>query len=98
MTVAQTILEQLGGRRFTQMTGAKNYVDYGNALSFHLGRNSSRANLVKIILEANDTYTVEFSRFSMRTLDVKLLDSISDVYADQLQEIFTRKTGLYTSL
>lgn len=30
MSVAETILQQLGGQRFTAMTGSKNYLADGN--------------------------------------------------------------------
>ena len=38
MTTAATILEQLGGNKFRAMTGAKNFLDGGSYLSFHLPR------------------------------------------------------------
>jgi len=98
MTIAQTILEQLGGRRFTVMTGAKNYVDHGNALSFHLGRNSSRANVIKITLDPSDTYTLEMGRYSRKNLEYTVLETTSDIYAEDLTRIFTQKTGLATRL
>ena len=33
MSVAETILQQLGGQRFTAMTGSKNYLADGNSLN-----------------------------------------------------------------
>ena len=33
--IAQTILEQIGGRRFAVMTGSKNFTDLGNGLEEH---------------------------------------------------------------
>jgi len=102
--IAQTILEQLGGNRFIVMTGAKNFLrddrDGLVSLSFNIGRNSSRANKVKITLETSDTYTVRFSRFSRKGMSYedKELLLVTDVYADTLREVFTDFTGLYTSL
>ena len=32
MTVAKTILEQLGGNKFRMMTGAKNFMGFSNGL------------------------------------------------------------------
>ncbi len=93
-SVATTILQQLGGRRFTAMTGAKNLVASQNGLTFAIGKNSSRANRVQIELLPSDTYRVTFARFAK--LDWTPLRVFSDVYADQLQEIFTTETGLYT--
>lgn len=62
MEVAKTIFQQLGGRRFTIMTGAKDFYAIDNGLQFKLGRNGSSANLVKIILRGDDTYTMQFWR------------------------------------
>lgn len=63
MEVANTILQQLGGRRFKIMTGARDFYAIDNGLQFKLGKNGSRANLVKIILQGDDTYTMQFWRF-----------------------------------
>ncbi|MBR5728838.1 MAG: hypothetical protein IKX61_01335 [Prevotella sp.] len=62
-TIAQTILSQLGGRQFVAMTGAKNLVAMDNGLRFKIGRNASRANLVKVILRGDDTYTMQFWQY-----------------------------------
>ena len=62
MTIAATILAQLGGSRFIAMTGAKNLVNHGSALTFKIGRNSSKANMVRVTLNSDDTYTVDFIR------------------------------------
>lgn len=58
--IAQTILQQLGGHQFTVMTGAKNFVAIENGLRFQIGRNATRANCVKVILDWDDTYTMQF--------------------------------------
>jgi hypothetical protein len=58
--VSETILQQLGGRRFIVMTGAKDFVAIDNGLRFRIGKNSSRANIVKVILQGDDTYTMQF--------------------------------------
>ena len=96
MDVAHIIYQQLGGARFAQMTGAKNFLGDKNSLRFKLPKNQSQANLVTITLEANDTYTISFAQY--RGNNVKVLKEIDMVYADQLREIFERYTGLYTSL
>lgn len=96
MDVAHIIYQQLGGARFAQMTGAKNFLGDKNSLRFKLPKNQSQANLVTITLEANDTYTISFAQY--RGNNVKVLKEIDMVYADQLQEIFKRYTGLHTSL
>lgn len=96
MDVANIIYQQLGGAHFAQMTGAKNFLGDKNSLRFKLPKNQSQANLVTITLEANDTYTISFAQY--RGNNVQVLKEIDMVYADQLQEIFERYTGLYTSL
>lgn len=96
MTIAATILAQLGNNKFIAMTGAKNLMGLGDGLSFQIGRNSSKANRVKIKLAADDTYTVSFARYAK--LDVKQLEQFDGIYCDQLREVFTRYTGLETSL
>ena len=60
--IAKTIIQQLGGNKFVVMTGAKNFVAINNGIKFNIGRNASRANLVKIILFGDDTYTMQFWR------------------------------------
>jgi hypothetical protein len=99
--IAQTILAQLGGNRFIAMTGAKNLTSSDNALSFKIGRNSSRANCVRIELTPSDTYTMTFQRAARsktQGFQIKEVEKIEGVYCDQLQSIFTKVTGLETHL
>jgi hypothetical protein len=104
MTVANTILSQLGGRKFIAMTGAKALMGDANMLSFRLpgGGFSAGINYVKVTLNGRDTYDVEFSRISRKRRGwapaVTLIHTSSDVYADTLRDVFTRVTGLHTSL
>lgn len=97
--IAATILAQLGGNRFCAMTGAKNFVQGTSLLQFDLPRNSGGVNRVQVVLHANDLYTVACYKWSRDKLSLKDVGQHSHgVYADQLQEIFTAKTGLYTRL
>lgn len=96
LTVANTILQQLGGRRFCMMTGAKGFLGTNNSLAFRIGRNCKGVNYVKVTLDPSDTYTVEFMRVSLR--QNKVLATCSDIYWDSLQECFTRNTGMETHL
>lgn len=59
-TIATTIYNQLGGHKFVVMTGAKNMVAIENGLRFNIGQNGSKANTVKVILNSDDTYTMQF--------------------------------------
>lgn len=97
MTVHATILEQLGGNRFRVMTGAKDFVSAGNGLSFRIGRNAKRVSHARITLRADDTYKVEFLRYSARH-GLQTLAVCEQVYADRLQATFTAETGLDTHL
>lgn len=60
--IANTILQQLGGRQFIMMTGAKQLVAIENGLRFRIGRNGSKANMVRIILKGDDTYLMQFMK------------------------------------
>jgi hypothetical protein len=99
LQVAQTILSQLGGNRFTAMTGAKNFAGDDNSLTFRLPSNGfckDSINCVKITLTPMDVYTMEFMR--VRGVKVKKVSTFDMVYCDQLQSIFSHATGLLTRL
>ena len=97
MTIARTILDQLGGHKFRVMTGAKNFLDHGDALSMRLGRNSSNSNHLTIRLNSMDLYDVRFSKWTKK-FEEKSVKEYNDVYADSLVEIFESHTGMYTRL
>ena len=106
--VAETILTQLGGNRFIVMTGAKNLMADGNSLRMTLARNASKANRLTITLDPSDTYTMRFFKYTPGKLNAKTgawvddkvveVAEFSGVYCDQLQELFTQVTGMYTHL
>jgi len=96
-TVASTILEQLGGRRFIAMTGSTGFIGRDDGLSFRVkARTTNAANAVRVTLDPTDLYTVEF--VSVRGTKVRIVSVHSGVYADRLQALFTEQTGLYTRL
>lgn len=94
--VPQIILQQLGGKRFAAMTGARDFVGSQTSLQMRLRRNLSRANRLTITLLPSDTYRMEFStsRLSGNT-PIRVFD---DVYAEDLQRLFTDVTGFDTRL
>lgn len=101
MTQAHEILEQLGGRKFLAMTGSKNlaYDNGGRTLQMHLTRNNAKAKYLRITLEANDTYTMVFSKpTGMYGMDLQEVAKYEGVYNDMLQTLFTKVTGLQTTL
>ena len=97
MSIAKTILEQLGGNKFVVMTGAKNFVDCGDALSMKIGRNKTSSNYLKITLNAMDTYDMKFSRVSPMGGE-RSITEYNGVFNDMLDDMFTAHTGMYTSL
>ena len=56
MSVADTILQQLGGHKFVVMTGSSHFVSDKNTLRMKLAKNKSKANKLDITLDAYDTY------------------------------------------
>lgn len=108
MTVANTILNQLGGNQFLTMTGCKNLLGLENGLQMRIPKNGSKANFLKITLEADDTYKMEFRKRIAGHLNIKTYDWIEDkdeeinvfdgVYCDMLQDLFTEVTKMYTKL
>ena len=108
MTIANTILEQLGGQKFIAMTGANHFVADGNTLRMALPKNASKANRLYITLDATDTYTMHFFKYTAGRLNMKTfawtedktveVKTISGVFWDSLQAIFTEVTGMYTHL
>ena len=97
LTVAKTILEQLGGNKFCMMTGAKNLAGDETSLSMRIGRNSSNSNYLKITLNSMDLYDMKFCKLT-RKFEEKSVTEYSDVYNDMLTEVFEKHTGMYTKL
>lgn len=109
MSIAETILQQLGGNRFIAMTGAKNFLSDGNTLRMTLPKNGSKANRLWVTYNsALDLYDMRFFRYRPGRIDIRtgkfIEDKISDekifngICCDQLQELFTEHTKMYTHL
>jgi len=100
MTVAQTILTQLGGRMFIVMTGSKNFLGSEKSLTMKIGSNGKRVTHVIVTLTPADTYDMEFLRVrsTKNGITRDLVKSVCGVYCDQLQDEFAAATGLYTRL
>lgn len=98
MAIAQTILAQLGGRRFQVMTGAKNFVGGENYLMFKLPATltKGKGNYFKITLNGWDLYDIEFTKNTVKS--TKTISEYSSVYAEDLGRLFTAMTGLDTHL
>ena len=95
--VANTILQQLGGRRLIAMTGAKDFITHNDqcgGLSFRIPQMTGiKVNYVKVILNGMDLYDVEFGR--IRGNNYKVLSSFTDIYAEDLIELVEKETGLF---
>jgi len=102
-TTATTILQQIGGKAL-YMIGAKGkpMIALENGVIFKVGRNSKRVNKIKILLNAMDTYDIEYwyNAFSLKTYTdkSKLISEDKGIYFDGLRGSIERNTGLYTSL
>ena len=96
MAVATIIMNQVGPRGWQFMIGAKNLIGTANSFRFQFmsgARNGT--NVCQVTLDPSDTYTVEFIRSHGMTWKVK--SSQSDVYAEDLRDLFERSTGLSLS-
>jgi len=96
MTVPMEILNQLGGKMFIAMTGTKNLSGDEKSLQMKLIPNKSSAKYLTITLNSMDTYKMEFTKISKGQLVT--VTELDNIYNDQLQEIFTSVTGLYTKM
>ena len=99
LTVARTIVEQLGGRQFMIMTGVKDFLGSPNGVSFRIppcDYVKDGINYCRIELSPMDTYIVEFGRVWGKS--VKRIARFEDIYAENLQDTFTETTGLLTRL
>jgi hypothetical protein len=97
---AQILLDQLGGNKFVAMTGAKGFTVSDFGLTFKIGRNNKGVNAVRINLNWMDLYDMEFMTIRRKDgiPEITKLIPVNSVYFDQLQDVFTAETGLYTHL
>ena len=96
---AFTMLQQLGGNKFIAMTGSKVSFDGEGSLTCKFTC-SKKANMLKVSLDrATDTYVMEFFKVGYAPkFTVTLVEKLTDVYAEDLQRLFTDVTGLDTTL
>lgn len=101
--IAETILHQLGGRRFITMTGARNFLVLSApaGISFHIPGTMAkgRSNRVRITLNGSDLYDVTFGRETNSKLSgvsYKVVSEFNGIHAENLAKLFEEETGLYT--
>lgn len=80
--IAKTILDQLGGRSFIRMTGAKNLMTTENGICFRIPY--PKVNAVRITLDDDDTY--------------KEVSTHEGIYNTDLAPLFRDVTGLETRM
>jgi hypothetical protein len=94
LEIANTILEQTGGRKLAVMTGAFNFYAIDSGLQFQLKSGAKDGiNKIRIVLTSDDDYTVTFYKGAG-----VIVATVDSVYCDMLQDIFEEHTGLYTTL
>ena len=98
MTIANTILSQLGGNKFLAMTGAKDLVGGERYLGLRLPARFAKDGIthVRVTLTLADLYTVAF--YKIRGVNIKTVAEFDNVHAEQLRDTFTHATGWETSL
>lgn len=93
LSVANTILAQLGGRGFAVMVGAHALAGGKNFLRLRF-RGSRKHNFLQVTLTPDDLYDVEIAQVGRS--QVRNRERLEGIYADQLQEVFRSYTGLET--
>ena len=90
-TIARTILEQIGGKRFAVMTGSRDFVDMGNGLRMSLARTKTSANRRQA--ESRDKARFGYAEARRRkSRRLNRLDIIYDAGTDLYNMRFYRKT------
>lgn len=99
--IANTIIQQMGGRKLCAMVGAKNFtygtIDYNGfeqpymLFQFSLSRKYKYCRI--IYNQGSDTYI-----FQLLNNKAVVKVDLTDIYAEDLIPLFEEKTGLYLSL
>ena len=95
--VAAIILEQLGGPKIGAMLGTSKFYGEDDALLFSF-KGNRKMNKVKITLEWDDLYTMEFYNFRAPRFDFTPVLTETGLFNDMLIPVFEKATGLYLSL
>ena len=97
LTIAKTIIQQLGGNKFIVMTGARNIFADGQGVTMQIMKNKSKAKYVSIILNSLDLYDMQFKSLD-KDLNLIIRAEANNIYFEDLETIFTNITGLNTRL
>jgi hypothetical protein len=102
--IANTIIQQLGNIALS-MLGAHMLIDLGDGLQFRF-RGCKKSNLIQVILDPCDTYTLRFwkvtitrkkpsKEVSYDLTECQLVSSHSGIYCDMLHDTIEQETGLF---
>ena len=93
---AQTIMKQLGGRRFEMLMGVKSKGVGKDGLILHIGRNPKKISHIIIDLDrGKDLYNITFGKvFKYKFKVVKKLKGIG---VEQMHDTIEKNTGLLTT-
>lgn len=94
--IAQTILNQLGGRQFLMLTASKLMVSE-TSLTCKVGSNPNNIAAVKITLTDDDLYTVTAYKWRGRPRVMTEVIKHEGLFCDMLQDEFEEITGLYVT-
>lgn len=92
MKIASEILKQLGGSRFANMTGAREFVTTDKGIRFKIPKGI----IVLITLNGSDLYDIKLQKIVK--LEVKTIDTKTNISVENLIPTFEKMTGLHTSL
>lgn len=99
--IAQTIFEQIGGRKFLVMTGAEAIAHEDCLMLDRISINRKRHTFEIKYNAGTDSYDCRLFTVGRKAdgfVDVITVKQVNDVYADELQHVFCNCTGLFTSL
>jgi hypothetical protein len=97
MTIANEIGRQIGPLAFAMM-GTRTKVGGDRSLMFDI-KGSRQWNKIRITLDYNDTYMVEFFKLGRAPMfDLKDSRTVEGVYCDMLFDIIEDETGLFLTM
>lgn len=98
MNIPQTIYEQLGGQKFAAMVGSTRAIGGEASLTVRFkARAKQGINSVVVELDrATDLYTMVF--YHVRGFKIAVRETRRNLFAADLQKVFTAVTGLDTHL
>lgn len=97
--IAQTIINQLGGKEFVVLTGSNGFIIHESGVSFRVGANPKKISHCTITLNSGDLYNLIFysTQYSENGQSLKNETELTDIFCEDLKDVFESKTGLYVS-